>query len=146
MYVSVDDLIAEYGEQEIRQLSDRNHNNAIDEAVVVRAIETAQAQVDDYLRGRIKVPFSDGAVPATIKRTTLKLARYNLYRDPTELARQDYKDAVMTLKDIQAGKMVLAGGEAGMSKQSGSLAQIKRDDPAISDTDLNLYANPGLTR
>ena len=145
MYVSVDDLIAEFGEQEIQQLSDRSHNNAIDVAIVARAIEAAQAQIEDYLRGRVPVPFAADAVPKTIKRATLKLARYNLYRDPTDTVRQDYKDAIMTLKDIQSGKMVLPGSEAGNQAQSSNLAQIQRDKPGVSNAELNAYSNPGLT-
>ena len=146
MYVSVDDLIAEYGEQEIKQLSDRNHNDAIDESIVARAIEAAQAQVDDYLRGRVPVPFAADAVPATIARATLKIARYILYRDAPDLVRQDYKDAIMMLKDIQSGKMVLPNAESGTQTATSSLAQIRRDAPGISDADLNSYTNPVLIR
>ena len=141
MYASLDDLIAAYGEDEIRQLSDRNRNNAVDESVVDAAIASAQAEVEDYLRGRVEVPFPDDAVPPTVKRAVIKMARFHLYRDPTDTVRMDYKDALGTLKDIQAGKMVLA---ANAQQTTSSVPRIKRDEPNISDHDLNLYKEPSL--
>lgn len=142
MYVSVSDLIGEYGEDEIRQLTDRDRNGVVNEAIAEAKIETAQSEVDSYLRGRVAVPFADGEVPATVKQATLAIARYHLYRDPTDSVRTEYQSAINKLKDIAAGKAVLEAG--GAQPAGNNLPRVKSEAPAITEHELNRYKEPRL--
>lgn len=103
------DLEERFGEAELVRLTDRDSppTGQVDAAVVSRAIEDAQAEINCYLASRYTLPL--GVVPELLKRLTCDIARYLLYDDvaPDQI-RDRYKDTVVLLKGIAEGKVSLA--------------------------------------
>ena len=104
-YATVADLVAEFGEREIRDLTDRADPPAgeIDATVANRAIVRAETTVNGYLAGRYTLP-----VPAeAVRGYVLDLARGYLYvsvMNDTVKARYDaaMKDLVAIGKGLMA--------------------------------------------
>lgn len=122
------DLIAEYGEAEIARLT-TPEGESLDGVVMAtaeRALATASDTIDSYLRRRYVVPLP-GAVPLSIRRVCLLLARYDLAHGrghvPTEQMRLARKDELTWLGKIGTGDVTLdglvasqpAGGDAPMA-------------------------------
>jgi len=104
-YATVADLVAEFGEREVRDLTDRADPPAgeIDATVANRAIVRAETTVNGYLAGRYTLP-----VPAeAVRGYVLDLARGYLYvsvMNDTVKARSDaaMKDLVAIGKGLMA--------------------------------------------
>ncbi|KXA72494.1 gp436 family protein [Bordetella hinzii] len=104
MYASVADLVEQFGETEIVELTDRDQAGEIDTAVAERALEDASAEIDGYLAARYRLPISEPLRLLTL--LAADIARYRLQRGvATDQARQRYEDAVAMLKRIQSGQM-----------------------------------------
>ncbi|WP_249123766.1 gp436 family protein [Pseudomonas aeruginosa] len=78
-YCTQADLVEQYGEASIRQLSDRVNKPAttIDPAVVAQAIADADAEIDLHLHARYQLPLAQ--VPVVLKRVACVLAFANLH-------------------------------------------------------------------
>ena len=48
-YATVIDMIEQFGEREVRQLSDRENNGVVDEVTVQAALDRASADIDGYI-------------------------------------------------------------------------------------------------
>lgn len=132
-YATVANLVNRFGEDEIRQRTDRNLTGEIDEAVANAALDKATALVDTRLRRLYAVPLAE--VPIEIRDITAVLARWKLYDDrvPESIA----KDAEMALSEldrIASGKTVLdlppatAGGTtAGLPQAEAPAREFTRD-------------------
>lgn len=100
-YATRIDLEQRYGADEVAQREDALPVGAID-----RALADAEALIDGYLGGRYSVPLT--TVPSNLPQVACAIARYNLLGDAaTERARDDFKDAIAWLKDVQAGRVLL---------------------------------------
>ena len=113
-YATLAGLISRFGETELVQLTDRTGANAIDTAVVDRAIADAAAEIDGYLQGRYELPLA--TVPAIITAYACDIARYRLFDDrATEQVTKRYDDAIRFLKLVAKGEVQLGtapGGDA----------------------------------
>lgn len=110
-YVTQAELIDRFGETELAQLSNRVDGQAIDSAVLARAMGDADAEIDGYLGVRYALPLSD--VPPVLVRLAADLTRYRLHDDgATETVRQRYQDAVSLLKRLASGDVQLIGASA----------------------------------
>jgi len=108
-YSDLEDLKTYMPERHLVQLTDQDDVNEIDEELVDDAILRADNTIDAYLRGRYPVPVT-GTVPLEIQDISTKIASYNLYRKNMQLTlpdaiKDEYKQAISMLKDIQAGRM-----------------------------------------
>lgn len=115
-YVLTADLIARFGESEVRDLSDRERPplGQIDDAVCARAIADACAVVDRYIGGRYAVPLTD-PLPVDIARVTADIARYFLHdAGAPEQVRRHYEDALGWLEDVGRGRMDLVAEDGSM--------------------------------
>jgi phage gp36-like protein len=100
-YATRADLEKRYGVDEIAQ-----REAALDVGGLDMILADTDALVNGYLAGRYIVPLS--AVPANLPQVAGSIARYNLLGEAaTERARNDYKDAIAWLKDVQAGRVLL---------------------------------------
>jgi phage gp36-like protein len=107
-YATQQDLVDRFGQDEIRQLSDRDGLGAIGDAAVARALGDTATLVDGYLMGRYALPIA-GTVPPLLVALACDVARYKLHTiDAPELVRRNYEDALKRLAEIQAGRIVLA--------------------------------------
>ncbi|MBW4675965.1 MAG: DUF1320 domain-containing protein [Desmonostoc geniculatum HA4340-LM1] len=135
-YATAADMIAAFSEQEILELSNIDYpdNTTINEDVVNRAIEDAQAQLDSYLAVRYKVPLV--VVPTVLRNYTCDVARYILDKDKPREEVSRRRDLVFYyLKDLAANKASLPGivdGTDGTTSDAGN-------------GDVVLFKSPGRT-
>lgn len=125
MYATRVDMVDRFGEREVIALTDRDLVGTVDEAVLARAIETAQAEVDGYLAGRYRVPLDPP--PKILCGLTCDIARYRLCGGATQTTdeiRDRYRDAVRVLEHAAAGRVLLAGLPAGGTAATSPAVQI----------------------
>lgn len=112
-YAQKQDMIDRFGETELIQLTDRAEPpvGLIDEAVMDRALEDADGDIDAALAVRYTLPLA--SVPKILKRAACDIARYYLYDDvPGEDIRKRYEDAKKLLLQLATGAVTL-GVDAG---------------------------------
>ena len=99
-------MIAAYGEDELIELTDRAETGGIDDAVLSPALVAADAEIDGYVGRVVALPMTE--VPQLLRQLALVIARYRLSTDqPDGRVRLDYEDALVTLKAISKGVVVL---------------------------------------
>ena len=110
-YITYLDLVVEFEEGEILQLTDRDGDGAVDDEVVEDAIAFADSHIDSYLRGKYTVPLTN--LPANLKGMACDFARYRLYQgQPTQLVQDRYDVGCFYLKDVARGLVSLDTGES----------------------------------
>lgn len=137
-YATPADMIAAFSEAEIIELSNLDYPDAIaiNNPVVARAIEDAQAQLDSYLETRYRTPLA--VVPAVIRNYTCDVARYILDKDKPREEVTRRRDLVFYyLKDLAANKASLPGIQEGTNGSVGS--------GATGVGDVVLFQTPGRT-
>lgn len=113
MYCTQQDLIDEFGEQELIELTDPN-NGTIDAVVVDRAIARADTKINQYLSG------STGVEPSTVIYIAVDLVRYFLYKNEVpDLIKKRYDDAVKDLKEMATSQLALASADGSTAKAGG---------------------------
>lgn len=115
MYANVQDMVARFGDLEVLQISDRNQDGLIDEAVVNVALADASAEIDAYL-GRYQQPFTE--TPPILTRLCCDIARYRLTATSgvliTKEIRNRYKiDVLDLLKALAKGDVQLGSTSQG---------------------------------
>lgn len=103
-YASQNDLIERFGEPMLVDLTDRADPpvGEIDAEVVARALADADAVINGYLSGRYKLPLAQ--TPDLLRDLAIAIAGYKLHRaTASDKVRQDYDDAISTLKQIANG-------------------------------------------
>jgi phage gp36-like protein len=127
-YITLEDLIRQFGDTEIQNLSDRDRNGVIDESIVNEAINFAQTHIDGYLRERYGVHQPN--CPANLIGMACDFARYRLYQDqPTQLVQDRYDVGCFFLKDVARGLVQL-------DVSTGTNAAIAASQPAAIFTRL----------
>lgn len=108
-YATLDHLTALCGERELIQLTDRAEppSGQVDEDLVAEALVSASAEIDSYLAQAYTLPL--GATPPFLKDICLDLARYRLYRDPTDEVKTRRKTAIEHLTNIAKGIAQIPG-------------------------------------
>ncbi|HEV2501609.1 MAG TPA: DUF1320 domain-containing protein [Mesorhizobium sp.] len=123
-YASSQDMIDRFGETEMIRLSRPEDRDAT--TVLVAKVELAIADacglIDDYLRGRYRVPVA--SPEKSIVRAACVLARYDLAKgertEPTEQMRLDRKEVIGWLDGIAAGRINIDAPPAGDSGSTGA--------------------------
>jgi phage gp36-like protein len=102
------DILEQLDEAELIRLTDPD-GAAVDDDVVARAIEDADATIDAYCQGRYTIPLSP--VPDKIRQVSVDIAIYNLFSrrgDTAPETRKDrHKDAIRFLEKVAEGKLDL---------------------------------------
>lgn len=123
-YATRTDLEQIGGADEIAQRESVLPVGAVDDALA-----KADAMIDGYLLGRYGVPLVK--VPDMLPPLAVAIARYNLLGETaTERARNDYKDAISRLLDIQAGRMRLPGA-APLPGSEPSMVVMAASEPGV---------------
>ena len=124
------------------QLTDDAGAGVVASAVVQRAIDDADAEIDAYCSSRYETPFA--AVPAIIRKLSVDMAAYHLYarRHGAPPERQTrYDAAVRLLKDVSRGAVSI--GAAGVPPVSagaaGAMSSRSASDRVFSDSSLAGY-------
>jgi len=108
MYVTQQDMIDAFGNQELLELTNLDDPSAvqINQINLNRALEDANSTIDSFLRNRYTLPLEQP--PKSLTRVGCDLARYWLDRyQKREDVRQRYEDAMAFLKDIFKGLISL---------------------------------------
>ena len=123
MYASKQDMIDRFTATELIQLTDRTGAvDAIDDTVLQRALDDADAEIDVFLTPRYTLPLA--SVPRILVNAACDVARYRLYEDrSTEHVTKRYDDAVKLLKMISRGEISLGLDQAQEPTQSAGGAQ-----------------------
>lgn len=107
-FVSPADLLAEYGHQEMVDLTDRSdpRTGEVDTGVAQRACDRAAAEVQAALAGRYALPLAQ--VPDLLRWLARDLAHYHLHlSEPADVTKDRAKEARRQLAAIQRGEMAL---------------------------------------
>ncbi len=134
-YASLEQIMDRYGESMLVALTDRGDvaTETVDVQVIDRALADADAQIDGYLKARYQLPLA--ATPPLIADLAQVIACWKLHRfDPPQKIKDDYAEAIRSLKDISRGLMVLdvAGVEPASSGASG-VRITDRERPLSAD-------------
>jgi phage gp36-like protein len=111
-YCTLQDLIDEFTEAELIQLTDEAGAGVVDTVTVDKAIARADRTINRYLAGRNELPLADDEVVDL----ACDIARYYLYADqvPAHVQKR-FDDAVKALEKMEARKIAVvdtAGTEA----------------------------------
>jgi len=128
------DMLEEYSEQELIQLTDRDipTTGAIVDAVLDRALNGASAEIDGYL-----ARYAGQVLTLPIlTRYACDIARYRLYRDAApEEVRNRYKDAVRFMEMVASGKISL--GVAAEAAASDTTIQFTTGQKVFAREDID---------
>lgn len=127
-YASQQDMVLEFGDREVKLLTDRNNQGSIDTSVLQGALDYADDLIDAHLRSVVNTPLAT-PVPGEILNIALDLARYRLYdRGETPQVVKDRNDqALRLLRDYRDGKLQLPAGLAADEAAEGQV-DVLRDD------------------
>lgn len=98
------DMQIAFGDDELIQLTDRADPpvGAIDAAVLTRALEAADGEIDSYLAARYTLPLA--SVPTILRDCAIDIARYRLHdRGVPDLVKDAYKDRIAWLLNVSKG-------------------------------------------
>ena len=112
-YALKSDLQTALGDAELIQLTDRADPplGDIDDAVLTRALEAADGEINSYLATRYSLPLA--ATTAVLRDCAIDIARYRLHdRAAPDRVAQDYKDRIAWLILISTGKASLGVADA----------------------------------
>jgi phage gp36-like protein len=130
-YCTTEDLTTRFGEAEIIQLSDRARTGEIGQEVVDLAVADATAEIDSRLGGRFIIP---DPTPADLVRRASDIARFMLYDDRvTDEVRSRYEEAIAWLKDVAAGRAVIAGALPANDGEAGGGIAVSSSDLIFTD-------------
>jgi phage gp36-like protein len=107
-YATQQDMVDQYGNDEVLVVADRDNDDTIDAPVVSRALDDATDEINVYIAKKYSLPLP--SVPGVLKRLCTDIAFYRLSSNAasyTEEKRERYKDAIKTLEHIASGKASL---------------------------------------
>jgi phage gp36-like protein len=129
-YCTYDDLLLNFGEQELEQVADRDRDGSADDGVLNEGIAFATDLIDGYLRNRYTLPLT--TVPRSLTGVACDIARYRFYQDqPTDLVVLRYNAAIQWLRDIADGRVGLD-----VATTQSESAQITYSQPSAIFTEL----------
>lgn len=111
-YTTLAELIERFGETTLKQLADRDGDDAIDTDVIDRAISDAGAMIDGYLTVRYELPLA--SVPPLLSPLAADIVFYYLHpHGAPEEVRSRYRHAVQVLEGLAKGtvRLDVAGAE-----------------------------------
>ncbi|MCX8962139.1 DUF1320 domain-containing protein [Erwinia psidii] len=114
MYATRDDMVTAFGKKECVSLTDRNCTGEIDDVVMNAKLLQASAEINGYIGGRYRLPWSDSAGVLTGR--CCDIARYLLCGNGTQCTeeiRERYEDALRYLERIADGKISLGNNDSG---------------------------------
>lgn len=114
-YTTTDQLISQFGIEEMTLLSDRQGTGIMDDTVLLAAIRRAESEVDSYLAERYSVPLlhtEEKPIPEIVTAITGDITRYRLtggdIRD-SDPVRARYVDALNWLRSVADGIISIPG-------------------------------------
>ena len=124
-YATEADMVTALGEDELIQLTDRADPpvGAIDAAVLTRALEAADGEIDSYLASRYTLPLA--SVPVILRDCAVDIARYRLHdRGVPDRVKDEYKNRIAWLRDVAAGKASVGLAPESLTPNSAGLPEM----------------------
>ncbi|NOR69808.1 MAG: DUF1320 domain-containing protein [Methylomarinum sp.] len=108
-YITKSQLIDTFDEAELIQLTDRDNLDVIDDVVLNQAITKATLRIDGYISPRYVLPLAQAMIDAS---SLTEMAGYIVRRilskdNAPEQVKDDNKEAIAWLRDVQSGKVSL---------------------------------------
>lgn len=125
-YATLADLTDRYGAQLLIALTDRADPaaNAIDGAVVARALADTDALIDAHLAARYALPVA-APVPPVLRDIALAVAIWKLHvHEAPAKIEADYRDALRLLRDIAEGRARIPAAGAEPAGAGGTGARL----------------------
>lgn len=136
-YATLTNLIGLVGERELIQLTDRAEppTDQIDEGVALGALQAAADEIDSYVGAIYALPLAEPS--QLLKDICLDLARYRLFKDPTDEVARRRKASIDHLVNISKGIAKIPGalgkdpvGRDGVVAMTGPGRRLTRDSMA----------------
>lgn len=107
MYCTTEDILKAMPDSDLESLTNDDGDNGINTDIIENHILDNSILIDGYIRNVYQVPYGDNHILkiACIQLTVASL--YNLSQRINEYAEKQYKAGIQTLRDIQAGRIVL---------------------------------------
>ncbi|MDX1464121.1 MAG: DUF1320 domain-containing protein [Halomonas sp.] len=128
-YITLQDLIDRFGQDELLQLAADDTGQAIDQGEIDLAIADAGGEIDGRVAaGGYAVPLDP--VPSIVQAYACDIARYRLYDErATDQVTKRYEDAIKFLRAVAKGEVKLgigseAGGESAGSAEFQSAERV----------------------
>ena len=145
MYCTIDDLLKEFNQTELEELTGYTINTTNYTDRIDAAIENASSFIDVYLYEKYHTPFSE-PMPELIKIIAIDLSIYNIYENAlksTEIPKTIVWrkiEAVRLLKDLKNGELTLNNTfdyDSATNKQI--IINKTQQDKFFTDDILNRY-------
>lgn len=136
-YTTKQEMIDEFGESELVQLTDIDTpaTGAIDDTRLAQALDAADVTINGYLAGRYALPFA--SPPAILGQLARDIARYRLYKDhPSEEVANRHDKAIKFLTLTASGKVSLGVDAAGAEAPSADTVQFTPGQKVFGREDL----------
>ncbi|SLN38105.1 hypothetical protein AQS8620_01423 [Aquimixticola soesokkakensis] len=105
-YATLADLIERAGDNELRNIADRDRDGVADADVIAAALSDADNMINGYVGAKYALPLT--SVPDLVTTWAVSIARYVLHRNGApDNVRDDYKEAIAALKDVARGLIAL---------------------------------------
>lgn len=109
-YCTVQDLIDRFGERELIQITDRDCQDVINQAVLAQAIADAEVEINSYISRWLPLQ----SVSDNLTRIACNFTRYYLYDDKMiDEVRVRYEDGRRYLEQLATGKIPFPGSSDG---------------------------------
>lgn len=108
-YVDQTGMEERFGEEQLRQLTDKQGAGVIDGGLLQQALDDAAGEIGSYLKGRYSLPLDAALIAGSkLPQANADIARYNLMGDVvTDAAAARYKAHIAWLRDVAAGRASL---------------------------------------
>lgn len=107
-YATPQDMMNQFGERELTSLTDRENVGVIDEALLLKALESAEGEINAYVAAKYELPMVN--VPVIVRDYACDIARYRLCGaevTETEVIRTRYEDAIKFFARVAKGDVTL---------------------------------------
>jgi len=132
-YCTQANMIAEVGEDELIQLTDRDNLGVINVTILAKALSNADAKINSYLTTYL-LPLA--TIPANFELIACDIARYYLFKDAVPNAVKDrYDNAIKYLEQVGTGRIALSVGITGISSVVNDTIILNTATPAFGIND-----------
>ena len=135
-YASKDQMVALFGADNMVHMT--RGGEAIDDVVLGAAIAAAQAEVDGFLGSVLPLPLA--RIPEVVRLHACNMAYWNLDVDnPTDGAKERYRQAVRFLERVQDGKASLGLADDGAAVQAAGGVTVSAPERVFSNDRMRRY-------
>lgn len=129
-YATIADITNQLDDAILIQLTDDANTGEYSEAVVARAIEDADSEIDGYVGSRYRVPMNP--VPPVLRKLSADIAIYNLYsrrQGAPEHRDRRYQDAIRFLESVAKGDVSLGAYDPEGNPPANDAPMLSGDNP-----------------